>query len=241
MERWQLKEQSKKMLRGRWGQFAFYTLIFLFLNAVLNAWSAAQPVVNISLNDTSTWVTGLYGSLPIWKWPIYVACRVVCTFLIYGYIQIFMKTRVGQPTGIGDLFKPFTAMSQRVMGAALIELAIELIYRLLLCASALCWFLAIPLCVALSVFYFILKLRLSMVPIILSENPYTTVQDAFLQSYNVMRGFTWRYFVLQLSFLGWMLLSIPTFGIAVFWVIPYMTMTTVNFYYDVKAKQLGAQ
>lgn len=241
MERRQLKEQSKKMLGGKWGQFALFTLLFLICNGVLNALPLQSTVIDIDWTDGRSLVSGLYGVLPLWQILLYAAGRVVYTFILYGYVQMFMKTRIGMPTEAADLFKPFAAMPQRIICAALLNLAIEAVYRLLVFIAARLWVFGLPLIAALSVWYWIVTMRLSMVPIILSENPYTTVPNAFVQSYNVMRGYTLRYFVLMLSFLGWLLLCIPTIGIAMFWVVPYVTMTTVNFYYDIKAKQLGAQ
>ena len=39
-----------------------------------------------------------------------------------------------------------------------------------------------------------------------------------------------EFFVLQLSFLGWIFLSLFTCGIGLLWVIPYMDVTIVKFY-----------
>ena len=41
-------------------------------------------------------------------------------------------------------------------------------------------------------------------------------------------------FVFELSFLGWMLLGILTFGILYLWLIPYMQVATANFYNALK-------
>ena len=50
----------------------------------------------------------------------------------------------------------------------------------------------------------------------------------------MMRGNKFRYFYMLLSFLGYWLLILLSFGIAMLWVVPYQTMTTVDFYYDLK-------
>ena len=46
------------------------------------------------------------------------------------------------------------------------------------------------------------------------------------------KGHKWELFVLDLSFFGWFLLIYLTFGIILFWVTPYYTMTK---YYAFKA------
>jgi uncharacterized membrane protein len=52
-----------------------------------------------------------------------------------------------------------------------------------------------------------------------------------------MKGNKWRYFLLALSFLGWILLGILSLGIGFFWIIPYIETTTAAFYYDIKAQK----
>lgn len=42
------------------------------------------------------------------------------------------------------------------------------------------------------------------------------------------------YFLLQLSFIGWAILCIPTLGIGFFWLVPYMAAARANFYEEVK-------
>ena len=49
-----------------------------------------------------------------------------------------------------------------------------------------------------------------------------------------MKGHKWEYFVLGLSFLGWMILGVFTLGILYFWLIPYMQVTCANFYESIK-------
>lgn len=49
-----------------------------------------------------------------------------------------------------------------------------------------------------------------------------------------MNGHKWKYFVLQLSFIGWISLGEITLGIAFIWVLPYMTVTQVYYYDELK-------
>ena len=48
----------------------------------------------------------------------------------------------------------------------------------------------------------------------------------------LMNGKKWKLFCLDLSFIGWILLSIFTFGIILLWVAPYMEAARANFYAD---------
>jgi uncharacterized membrane protein len=75
----------------------------------------------------------------------------------------------------------------------------------------------------------------SQVGFILAENPELEYQEALKRSEDMMRGHKWRYFELQLSFIGWYLLSILTFGIGFIFLAPYLSMTQAAFYDDLKA------
>ncbi len=63
------------------------------------------------------------------------------------------------------------------------------------------------------------------------ENPEMNTKDVFAMSRDMMRGNKWRAFVLDLSFLGWHLLSLITIGLAgIFYVFPYRNMTNAALY-----------
>lgn len=70
-----------------------------------------------------------------------------------------------------------------------------------------------------------------MVPYILAENPGMERSEAFLISKRMMDGQKWNAFVLELSFIGWEILSGITFGIlGIFYVNPYECATMAEFY-----------
>lgn len=70
-----------------------------------------------------------------------------------------------------------------------------------------------------------------MVPYILAENPGMERSEAFLISKRMMDGQKWNAFVLDLSFIGWEILSVMTFGIlGIFYVNPYECATMAELY-----------
>ncbi len=74
----------------------------------------------------------------------------------------------------------------------------------------------------------------SMVPYILKDNPEMKYNAAIERSMAMMHGYKLKYFILILSFIGWMLLVAITFGLASFFVTPYMTASYAHFYEYVK-------
>ncbi|WP_027109043.1 DUF975 family protein [Lacticigenium naphthae] len=64
----------------------------------------------------------------------------------------------------------------------------------------------------------------------LYENP--TARSSIKRSIELMKGHKWRYTVLQLSFLGWIILASIPLGLGFLWLIPYMYATNIAFYED---------
>lgn len=70
-----------------------------------------------------------------------------------------------------------------------------------------------------------------LVPYILKERPELSGTKAITLSRQMMNGHKWRAFVLDLSFLGWVLLSVLTAGILhIFYVGPYIQATDAELY-----------
>lgn len=74
-----------------------------------------------------------------------------------------------------------------------------------------------------------------MIPYLLAEHPEMTREEAFAESKRMMDGNKMDAFVLDLSFIGWLLLGACTFGILiVFYVQPYMQLTHAELYHALK-------
>lgn len=97
--------------------------------------------------------------------------------------------------------------------------------------------------IAASIIFFVIYVRKSylyeMIPILLAENPDIPTADAMKATKEIMHGFRFKYFSLQISFIGLFLLAaliiafIPNeiaVYIAMSVVAPYMNMTFIQFY-----------
>ena len=70
----------------------------------------------------------------------------------------------------------------------------------------------------------------SMVPFILTDNPNIGYTRALKLSIQMTSGQKWNIFVLQLSFLGWALLTVFTFFIGMLFLVPYILATYCELY-----------
>lgn len=75
-----------------------------------------------------------------------------------------------------------------------------------------------------------------MVPYLLAENPYMSTVRAMELSREMMMGEKWHAFVLQLSFIGWLILCSFTFGIGLFFLEPYYQATMAELYAALRSK-----
>ena len=74
---------------------------------------------------------------------------------------------------------------------------------------------------------------------ILADNPDMAPTDAIKESRKMMDGNKWRLFCLDLSFIGWYLLSILTLGILALWISPYNMMARAEFYESLKPQPVA--
>ena len=78
---------------------------------------------------------------------------------------------------------------------------------------------------------FIKAYQYSMIPYLLIDKPEFTVKECFAMTKKMTKGNKWSLFVLDLSFIGWILLSCLTlFILAIFYVSPYMNLAKAGAY-----------
>ena len=69
---------------------------------------------------------------------------------------------------------------------------------------------------------------------VLKDCPELSFNEAIERSMAMMEGYKMRYFLLSLSFFGWIVLAIISCGILSLWVNPYISATNAHFYEYVK-------
>lgn len=79
-----------------------------------------------------------------------------------------------------------------------------------------------------------------MIPYLLAENPAMEREEAFRISKQMMHGNKWAAFVLDLSFIGWIILDAITFGlVGLFWLNPYRYATKAELFYALRPQQMS--
>jgi len=83
----------------------------------------------------------------------------------------------------------------------------------------------------------VFSIAYSQVFFILRDHPGLKAPEALRRSRAMMKGAKAKYFWLMLSFIGWFLLTLISFGIAAIWMGPYVWAARTKFYDELKANQ----
>ena len=140
-----------------------------------------------------------------------------------GYVSVFVKLIRAQKPEIKDLFCGCTSNFANNFVAGLLISIFTTLWSLLFIIPGI-----------------IKSYSYSMTYYILNDNPGMSGNDAITESRKMMNGHKMELFLLQLSFIGWILLSVLTFGILLLYVIPYMQAATTAFYEALKPEQTPA-
>lgn len=145
---------------------------------------------------------------------------IIITYpLAYGFAILFLDLfREGKPIDIGKLFDGF-----KDFGRVWVTLILVAIYTIL-------WtcLLIIPGIVK--------SYSYALTPFILKDEPELKYNAAIEKSMRMMDGYKMKLFLLDLSFIGWMILFVLTLGIGLLFLQPYMNTARAAFYEDLKAE-----
>ena len=138
--------------------------------------------------------------------------------LTWGYQTLFLGAVRGGEATAKDLFEGYNKeLFSRVLTTTLLYYVYVFLWSMLL---------LIPGCIK--------AYSYAMTPFILKDNPEMKNNAAIEESMRMMDGHKLELFLLDLSFIGWAILSILTCCIGFLWLVPYMNMARVNFYEDLK-------
>ena len=102
-------------------------------------------------------------------------------------------------------------------------------------------FATVILVIATLVYTLWISLTYSQISFIVLNNPELDIIETMRTSRHLMAGKRMKYFLLELSFIGWILLGLLTLGIGYLWLMPYISTTEAAFYCDVRDAEKTGQ
>lgn len=145
---------------------------------------------------------------------------IIITYpLAYGFAILFLDLfREGKPIDIGKLFDGFKDFG-RVWGTLILVAIYTILWTCLLIIPGI-----------------VKSYSYALTPFILKDEPELKYNAAIEKSMRMMDGYKMKLFLLDLSFIGWMILSVLTLGIGLLFLQPYMNTARAAFYQDLKAE-----
>lgn len=185
--------------------------------ATLKSLAKEQIKGNIGILFVITLLTALIGGA-LGSVPVVgsVASVLLTPALSLAMCNIYLNLTAGIKPAVGDLFSQIKNFWPAFKAQFLVGLFVML-WSLLLYVPGI-----IKACSYSQTMY------------ILAENPTMGARDAINKSKEMMEGHKMEYFVMILSFFGWAILGIFTFGILYIWLTPYISATMANFYKSLK-------
>lgn len=210
MSRAEIKKEAKKLLVGN----HLTILIMMILVTVISyaAGNISTTILFSAINATPDMgANTLLGYLLIYI-VVYIFMLAFVLSLGLGLIKTYTKVVKEEDISITDVF-----CMVKHMGKAFCMNFVVSLYTTL-------WSLLFIIPGIIKTYSY------AATPYIIANNPDMKINDAITKSRELMDGHKFELFVLQLSFIGWMLLGILTLGIGLLYVLPYMSITLANFF-----------
>lgn len=225
------RQRARKTLEGRWLE----AVLVCFIGALLGGVSVGGTFgfqfghdggINLQLGNHVIYsfplpfvFAGIVAAIASVAVVYRIATAIIGAAVELGVAKYFTKQACGLETDIKDEFSCFSFFG-KALGLRIVMAVFIALWTLLL---------VIPGIIA--------AYRYSMAVYLMAENPQLGIMEAIDESKRIMDGNKWRLFCLDLSFIGWAILSAITFGIGFLFLEPYMQSARAHFYLENKSRK----
>lgn len=232
----ELKQLARATLKGKYGIFiGTFVLLEIISSAIVMILGFTLP--------------GLTWTAIITRQLISMLSSVIISIFSAGLMKQGLNAVRDLPLNVGDIFYGFKNHPDRIIVVQLLLVIISLVCSIP--ALALFIYIAIGRFVYYNVglivlaflllllgmiVSYILTLRFSLAIFLLLDNHEMDAITAMKTSAQYMKGNKGRFFYLDISFFGMLLLGSLSAGIGLLWVQPYINVTTAYFYLEVTGK-----
>ncbi|MDR1619074.1 MAG: DUF975 family protein [Clostridiales bacterium] len=205
---------ARQSLAGYWGT----AVLICFIAALLGDGALTPDTIIMSR---------FRESIAFFPFMGFVALFGVAIFVISGAVELGVNTvfcrkvlRDMPEPAVASLFDRFNILG-KALGLSCFRALFVFLWSLLLVVPGI-----------------IASLRYAMASYLMAEHPGMGIREAMDESKRLMRGNCGRLFCLELSFIGWVLLSALTCGIGLLWLTPYIKTAESAFYLHLTGRVL---
>ena len=239
----EIRKDARVALAGKWGMAVCITIIYFVIAFAMGL------------------IQGLFDEGSIMYAVIGLVYLILSMPLSFGLVISFMKLKRDEKVSCFDFLKDGFARFNRSWGIwfytfvklllpivcliLIVILIVFLVYaRVVNGSTNLNIALAIAsvaLYIASIVYIVSRSLLYALAYNIAYDNPELSSKDCVLKSESLMRGNRGNLFLLEFSFIGWMLLAVLTLGIGMLWLFPYVQLALICFYEKVAKPNVAKQ
>ena len=217
------KNKAKTSIRGKIGIFFVISLITSF-----------QAFLNV---DYSNILSIINEQLIVNETGYYIPKEIINAFLILGIISVVITFLLNAVFSLSNhyvyiklVYEEKVKISDSFYGFKDFGSAVKLYFLMGLYISLWSMLFYIP--------GIIKSYEYSMAPYILANNPGMSPNECLRKSKEMTNGYKFSLFLLDLSFIGWNLLSVLTLGILSIWVNPYYQASKAYAYLEMNSDNL---
>ena len=208
----ELRAQARERLEGKWGTFVLMTFLFYVIQALLQIPGYIGSLLEVLSPENvlaSLSFSNISNILSLLALP-----------LSWGLTVSLLRNHREESVDLENLFDGFRGgRYTRVFCALFLVNLFTFLWTLLLIIPGI-----------------IKAFSYALTPYIIMDEPELTARQAITRSCEIMQGRRWKLFCLYLSFIGWGILCLLTFGIGFLWLVPYMNASIAAFYEDARAE-----
>lgn len=231
----ELRKEAREVLKDKWIKAVCITSIYMVLSYAIS------------------YIQYLLGAESIISDILDLVYFIINIPLSFGLVITFMKLKGNEEVKVYDFIKDGFSRFKKSFGITwhtFVKLLSHIILGLFICIIILLILLFIGYTTITDRLAFLGLIYLSVISVsylliiwifpkyllyILSynisyDNPELTSKECVLRSAELMKGNRRKYFLLELSFIGWLILAGLTYGIGMLLLTPYMQVATICFY-----------
>lgn len=237
-----IRKQAREALTNKWGKGALITLVYFLFTFVLG------------------FISGLVEDIAVLSFIVEIATIVISIPISFGLIASFIKLKRGEEVKVFEFFSfGFTnfARAWKIAGNILLKMWLPIllyvisIFVLIFATSfgiatyaisnsgsfvVIASIIGFALFIAAFVYLFVKSLLYNLTYLVAYDNEAMEAKSVVEESAKLMTGNRCKFVLLQLSFIGWAILTVFTLYIGMLWLIPYMQVAMICFYEALKDK-----
>ncbi len=220
----QIRKQARQNLANKWGKAVIQVLIYFVISLIITKILSYFPSIGR--------IVSLFISVPL-SYGLLISIFKIIDDKNISYIDFITD-------GFANFGKVWNVTLQILLQLLLPILLLVIAFTLSIVGifqfNKTLYNLGTILSMIFTIFLIFKKFSYNLSFYILYDNPEISGKEAVQKSAELMSGNIGKLFYLKLSFIGWVFLSIFTFGLGSLWLIPYIIASDINFYRYLKGE-----